>query len=334
MSVQSRSPMLRNALMNGRFILAFAVLFSILYNLLRLTGPLFMILIYDRVLPARSEATLVALFLLVIIFLLVMAILDYSRRRILARFGAQFQEQMEDHIFSSTKRDAYFPRNASKPTEALDEVDKLRGFFHSGSLVALLDFLWCPIFLATIFLIHHVIGGVVVGGLALLVLIVTVKAAFARDRQDRFDDASSKIGELKDMLLVSRDVIQSQQMTAAYNERWVQARRRSRDSAVELNDWNAWFVTLSKHTAMLMQYSVLAAGAFLTLEDQLTIGAMVACMFLSVRVFYPVERFVTQLPRIREAFGNWKSLDRIRKRASRHPSSQSSVPLQPCSYPV
>ena len=88
--------------------------FSFLYNLLRLTGPLFMILIYDRVLPSRSEATLVALFLLVVTFLIVMSMLDYSRRRILARFGAQFQESVEDHIFSSTKRDAYLTRNAQQ----------------------------------------------------------------------------------------------------------------------------------------------------------------------------------------------------------------------------
>jgi ABC-type protease/lipase transport system fused ATPase/permease subunit len=315
MSTRSNANVLRSALRNLRSIVFFAVGFSMIYNLLRLTGPLFMILIYDRVLPSRSEATLVALFLLVVVFLIAMAMLDYSRRRILARFGAQFQEQIEDHIFKATKRDALLNRGGGKPMDGLDEVDKLRGFFHSSSLVAILDFMWSPVFLATIFLIHWMIGWVVVGGLALLVTIVTIRATFARDRDERFDEASSKIGELKDMLLISRDVIQSQQMTAAYNDRWVRARRTSRDRAVELNDWKAWFSTLSKHAAMLMQYSVLAAGAYLTLSDQLTIGAMVACMFLSVRVFYPVERFLTQLPAIREASADWKSLDRILKKA-------------------
>jgi ABC-type protease/lipase transport system fused ATPase/permease subunit len=315
MNARSDSNVLRSIVRNLKFIVFFAVAFSFLYNMLRLTGPLFMILIYDRVLPSRSEATLVALFLLVAIFLVVMAMIDYSRRRILARFGAQFQEQIEDHIFTSTARDAFLTRSGGKPTDGLDEVDKLRGFFHSGSLVAILDFLWSPIFLATVFLIHWVIGWVVVGGLALLIMIVSVRSAFAKDRSERFGEASGKIGELKDMLLVSRDVIQSQQMTAAYNERWVRARRGSRDRAVELNDWNGWFSALSKHAAMLMQYSVLATGAYLTLSDQLTIGAMVACMFLAVRVFYPVERFLKQLRPIREAIADWKDLDRILKAA-------------------
>lgn len=307
--------MLRDTLHSVRYIVYCSVIFSLFYNMLRLVGPLFMILIYDRVLPSRSEATLLALFLLVVIILIVMTLLDYSRRRILARFGAQFQERVENYVFSSAARDAYLSEGKSKPTAGLNEVDQLRAFFHSGSLISILDFLWSPIFLAMVFIIHPVVGWVVAAGLALLVLLMTVKVAFATSRDERFSEASSKIGDLKDMLQVSRDVIESQQMTAAYNDRWVQARRRSRDSAIERNDWNGWFSTLSSHFAMLIQYGALATGAYLALSDQLTIGAMVACMYLSMRVFYPTERFLKQIPNIREALANWKSLDRTLKAA-------------------
>ncbi|BCH23177.1 type I secretion protein [Mesorhizobium sp. L-8-10] len=315
MGERQNQNILRGTFRSVSYILYVAVAFSFLYNLLRLTGPLFILLVHDRVLPSRSEATLVALFLLVVTFLVVMTLLDYSRRRILARFGAQFQERLEDHIFSATARDAYLVGNASKPTSDLNEADNLRSFFHSGSLVAILDFLWSPMFLVTIFLIHWVLGWVVVGGLLLLLAIMIVRTAFAKDRDERFSEARNRIGALKDMLLVSRDVIQSQQMTPAYNENWIRARRKSRDSAIELNDWNAWFSILSTHAAMLMQYSVLAAGAYLILDEQLTMGAMVACMFLSMRVFYPVERFVKQLPRIGEAISDWRKLDKTLKAA-------------------
>lgn len=319
MHAPANANVLTRSLRSVAYILYIAIAFSFLYNLLRLTGPLFIILVHDRVLPSRSEATLVALFLLVVTFLAVMTLLDYSRRRILARFGAQFQERLEDHIFSATSRDAYLAGNANKPSDGLNEVDRLRGFFHSGSLVAILDFLWSPMFLVTIFLIHGTLGWVVIVGLVVLLSIMIVGTAFARGRDERFNEASSKIGELKDMLLVSRDAIQSQQMTSAYNQHWIRARRRSRDSAVELNDWNSWFSILSTHAAMLMQYSVLAAGAYLTLNEQLTMGAMVACMFLSMRVFYPVERFVKQLPRINEAMADWNKLDKILKAAKSPP---------------
>jgi len=292
-----------------------------------------MILIFDRVLPSRSSATLVALLLLLIIILIAMTLLDYSRRRILGRFGARFQERIEDHIFSSAARDTYFGRSQTKPAPGLNEVDKLRGFFHSGSLISILDFAWSPLFLAAVFIINPWIGWVVVAGLALLGIITVVKVAFARGRDERFSEASDKIDDLKDRLLVSRDVIESQQMMAAFNNRWIQARRRARDGAVELKDWNAWFTTLSSHTAMLIQYSALATGAYLAISGEMTIGAMVACMYLSRNVFYPMERFLQQIPSISEAIANWKSLDKILKvarpaTASSEAMSQAEISLR------
>ncbi|UVK40984.1 ATP-binding cassette domain-containing protein [Mesorhizobium sp. AR10] len=315
MARSKQSNVLRETFYGVRYIVFFAVLISLVYGLLRLAGPLFMILIFDRVLPSRSEATLVSLLLLLVAILAVMTLLDYSRRRILARFGAQFQERIEDHIFSSAARDTYFGRSGSKPAAGLNEADQLRGFFHSGSLVSILDFLWSPVFLAVVFVISPMIGWVVGAGLALLVLIMTVKVCFAKARDEGASEASDKIGDLKDTLLVSRDVIESQQMMAAYNKRWVLARRRSRDMAVELNDWNAWFSVLSSHTARLIQYLALATGAYLTINGELTVGAMVASMYLARQVLYPMESFLKQVPSIREAIANWITLDRTLKTA-------------------
>jgi ATP-binding cassette subfamily C protein len=274
-----------------------------------------MILIFDRVLPSRSEATLVALFLLVSIILAVMTLLDYSRRRILARFGAQFQERIEDYIFSATARGAYFARAGSKPAAGLNEVDQLRGFFHSGSLITILDFLWCPVFLGVVFVISPWIGWVVTAGLAVLVLIMIIKDYLAKARDERLSEAGDKIDDLKDTLLISRDVIESQNMMANYNQRWVLARRRSRDAAVELKDWSAWFSILSSHTANLIQYAALATGAYLAINGKLTIGAMVASMYMARLVLFPMERFLKQLDSIREAFARWRSLDKTLKAA-------------------
>lgn len=78
-----------------------AFVFSIFVNLLMLTGPLFMVQVYDRVLGSRSEETLAALFLLVSILFGLMAVLDGARARILARFGARFQSCLEDRVFDA-----------------------------------------------------------------------------------------------------------------------------------------------------------------------------------------------------------------------------------------
>ena len=86
---------LRAALAKGRGLFLTVGLFSFFVNLLMLTGPLFMLQVYDRVLGSRSEATLVALIVLVAILYLIMGFLDYARGRILARVGAEFQTVMD-----------------------------------------------------------------------------------------------------------------------------------------------------------------------------------------------------------------------------------------------
>lgn len=304
-----RANVLRDILISLRSILFFSVGISLVYGLLRLAGPLFMILVFDRVLPAQSEVTLVSLLLILVIILTVMTLLDYSRRRVLARFGAQFQERIEDHIFT-TARDANFARRGSKPAAGLNEADRLRSFFHSGSLVTILDFLWSPVFLIVVFVISPFIGWIVVAGLALLTAINLSKVYFSKAREERHSEASDKIGDLKDTLFVSRHVIETQRMTAAFNKRWVSARRRSRDTAVEHKDCTGWFSTLSSHTALLLQYLALAAAAYLTIEGELTIGSMVAAMVLTRLVAHATERFLKQVPSIREARENWRSLDK------------------------
>ena len=304
------SSVLRDTFGSVRNIAVFAVILSIFYGLLKLVGPLFMILVFDRVLPSRSEATLVVLLILLVVILVAMTLLDYSRRRILARIGAQFQERIEDYIFSAQGREAYVATGGTKPAAGLNEADQLRGFFHSGSLVIILDFFWSPVFMAVLFIIDPLVGWVVAAGLVLLVLINFGRMSFTKAREEDRARASDRVSALKERLQVSRHVIESQQMTAAYNKQWMAARRRSRDTAVEIKDGSAWFSTLSSHTTLLIQYTALAAAAYLTIKGELTVGAMVASMYLARHVFNPAERFLKQVPSIREAIENWRRLDK------------------------
>lgn len=294
-----------------RHLLYFPAFMSLIYGLLRLTGPLFMILIFDRVLPSRSVPTLISLLILLIVVQAFMTLMDYSRRRVLARFGARFQERVEDQIFSATDRGTYTAKGKGKPAAGLNEVDKLRSFFHSGSLVGILDFFWSPLFLIAIFVISPFVGWIVVAGISILILIRAIKGSLDKSRDERQQEASEKVKELKETLGRSRHVIESQQMTAAYNERWVAARKRARDASVEANDWNAWFSVLSAHVSRFFPYSTLAAGAYLTILGEMTIGTMVACMRLAWLVHAPTDRFLKEYSSIGEARTNWRNLDKI-----------------------
>jgi PrtD family type I secretion system ABC transporter len=301
----------RQALRHGRWILAVAFAMSFAVNLLRLAGPLFIILIYDRVLPSRSQETLVALFALLVTLVAVQGILDYARRRVLARFGAQFQERLEAVIFATTSQAEMFDPSRSKPTAGLDELDGLRAFFHSSSIVSLFDFVWTPMFLGFVFVLHPLLGWVCLGGIAILFVFSLLQMALMGDRLQDSVAASRGIGDLKNMIVASRDVVRGQEMATGFKARWLEARRQSRDRAIALKDWTVGFDNLSSTTCLIVRYSVLAVGAWLTLSGALTIGAMVAATFLVNRVLSPVDHFMGELPNIVEATRNWGRLKRF-----------------------
>jgi ABC-type protease/lipase transport system fused ATPase/permease subunit len=299
------------ALRLGRRILVVAFVLSFVVNILRLSGPLFMILIYDRVLPARSEETLIALFAIVTAFLTAQGVIDYARRRILARFGAQFQERLEVSLFANAGHGDLFEAGRTKPVAGLDQVDGLRAFFHSSSLIAIFDFFWAPMFVVVVFVFDPLLGWVCLGGMTLILCLVLTRMAFIGTRETEATAASRGISDLKTMMAASRDTIRSQDMARGFTDRWLAARRQSRDKAIALKDWTVWFDSFCDVTVRLTRYSVLAVGAWLTLVGSLTIGAMVAATFLVTRVLLPVEKFLTELPRIAEAWRNWQQLKRV-----------------------
>ena len=299
------------ALRRGWGILLIAFAMSFVVNLLRLAGPMFMILIYDRVLPSRSEETLVALVVMVAALLLTQGVLDYARRRILARFGAQFQERLEVSLFASTSQNDMFEAGRSKPSAGLDEVDGLRSFFHSGTLIAIFDFFWTPMFILVVFVLNPVLGWVCLGGMAVMLVLMLIQMGFMGAREAESVAASKGIGDLKTMMAASRDVVRGQEMTGGFKTRWLGARSVSRDKAIRLKDWTVWFDSLTSVTVQLVRYGVLAAGAYLTLQGTLTVGAMVAATFLVSRVLTPIDRFMAELPNIVSALRHWGRLTRI-----------------------
>jgi PrtD family type I secretion system ABC transporter len=316
MNGQYRRNELNAAFWSGGWLLGLAFLFSFFVTLLMLTSPMFMLLIYDRVLSSRSQETLVALFGLVVVLMLLMALFDYSRGRILARFGARLQERLESRVLQAVEARASRTRAAAgAPASGTRELDGLRSFFHSSSLIALLDFIWAPVFLGAVFLFHPLLGWVAVTGVIMLFLLAVLRAGFCSHLVEEAEAATGAVGRLARQIQEAQRTILTQGMARPAVESWLSARQASRDAAILLNDRTQWFATCTKHMRLLFQVTVLALGAHLVLSNDLTVGGMVACFILLVRVFHPVEAFLKHLPAIRRAVANWRALDAILKSA-------------------
>ena len=172
---------IRAALAESRRLFGSIGLFSAFVNLLMLTGPLFMLQVYDRVLTSRSEATLVALIGIAAFLFLVMGLLDHFRARVLARAGARFQARLDARVLGAILTRAGRSASArSAPATGLHDLEAMQRFASGPGPFAFFDAPWTPIFLFVLFSFHWLLGLLgVFSGLLLLVLALLNQARTA-----------------------------------------------------------------------------------------------------------------------------------------------------------
>jgi len=277
--------------------------FSFFVNLLMLTGPLFMLQVYDRVLGSRSEATLTALFVLVAALYAIMGVLDYARGRVAARIGAKFQNDLDPRVFDAVLRRAVIPSERARPATGLRDLEAIQRFMSSPVMFSIFDIPWTPVFILAIFAFHPLMGwlalfgGLFLVGVTLLNQYVTRKpvqeAQMASARSDAFADSIREEGEIVQGLGMRRPVL----------ERWRGTRNDALDAQILSADRTGTFTTLSKTFRFFLQSAMLAVGAYLVLRGELTAGAMIAGSILLGRALAPVE----------QAIGGWALYQRARQ---------------------
>ena len=293
----------------SRHFLWFAFFFSIFVNLLMLTGPLFMLQVYDRVLGSQSEETLVVLLILVIGLYGFMWLLDFARTRLVARFGARFQTALDDKVFEAQLTSD--SRNTPEAISANRDLEAIQGFYGSSALTAMMDAPFTPLFIGVIFVFHSWLGWfALAGGLVLIVITVlnqiltsrrVAEAQRAAEIANRFGENARRASEL----------IRSQGMLAPVTTRWMSQRILALEENMSAIDWTGAFTTFTKSFRLSLQSLVLALGAWLVLRNELTAGAMIAGSILLGRALAPIEQIIGRWPQIARARQGWRSLDKF-----------------------
>jgi ATP-binding cassette subfamily C protein len=284
----------------------FAFFFSVFVNLLMLTGPLFMLQVYDRVLGSRSEETLVALLVLVVSLYGFMWLLDFSRTRLLARYGARFQSALDEQVFE-VQMDRR-SRNRPEAMSAGRDLEAVQGFFASPALTALMDAPFTPVFIGVIFIFHAWLGWFALAGGIILVAITVLNQALTAKRVAEAQRTAEAAHRFAENARRASELIQSQGMLSPVSERWMQRRVAALQENMVAVDWTGAFSTFTKAFRLSLQSLVLALGAWLVLRGELTAGAMIAGSILLGRALAPIEQIIGRWPQIARARQGWASL--------------------------
>ena len=285
-------------------------LFSVFVNLLMLTGPLYMLQVYDRVLGSRSEETLVALSILVVFLYGSMGVLDYARGRVAARIGARFQARLDARVFQAMLgRSAGRAESPTGPAASgLRDLESLRGFIASPVLTALFDAPFTPLFLFAIFLFHPWLGYLAVAGGAVLIAITVANQYATRGPQADAAVASARSERWSEQMRHDAETVEALGMRGAALSRWSETRGESLREGVRLSDRSGGFTVATKTWRLFLQSAMLGLGAYLVLLGQLTPGAMIAGSILLGRALAPIELVVGQWALVQRAGKAWDSL--------------------------
>ena len=283
-------------------------IFSFFVNLLMLTGPLYMLNVYDRVLGSRSTETLIALSLLAAFLFAMMALLEHVRGRVMGRVGARFQSRLDARVFLASLQSttaSQLPQKAANGPRDLEAVQRL---ITSPVLMAFYDLPWAPIFIAGIFLFHPYMGALALSGGMVLLIITLLNQATTSRPLEAATTLSQRAELLGRELRQETETVQSLGMQGATLQRWQMARTASLDAAIKATDIGGSFVASTKAFRLFLQSAMLGLGAFLVLRNELTPGAMIAASILLGRALAPIELLVGQWALVQRAREAWHNL--------------------------
>ena len=302
---------LRNARRSSAGLFGAVLLFSVFVNLLMLTGPLFMLQVYDRVLSSRSEETLLALAVLVAFLFLMMGLLDHARSRIMARAAARFQTLLDARVFSAVLRKAAVAKGNEPPASGLRDLEAVQRFMASPALMAFFDIPWTPVFLLGIFIFQKWLGVLALTGGIILVAVALLNRWLTRNPALEAAQSANRADHLATQLRAEAEAVRSLGMQGAAFERWEIARVKAQELQMTANDRAGGFTTITKTLRMFLQSAMLGLGAYLVLQGEMTAGGMIAASILMGRALAPVEQAIGQWSMLQAAAKGWSGLGEL-----------------------
>ncbi len=269
--------------------------FSAAINLLYLAPSLYMLQVYDRVIPTSGVLTLVLLSVVLVASLGVLALLDALRGRLLVRAALHAERIAGDVVTEAHWRAR---RAGEQPIATARDVDTLRQGITSPAAVGALDLPWTPLFILICFVIHFWIGVLALAGAALIFALALLNERVTREALTSLSQKAARYYLAHDADLNAADTIHA----LGAGERLSRRRNRARGDYIgaqtDASFKGAGYSAATKAVRMLLQSAALGLGAYLAVEREISPGAIIAATILTARAFAPVEQIV----------GGWRQL--------------------------
>jgi ATP-binding cassette, subfamily C, type I secretion system permease/ATPase len=307
-----------------RAFLAIA-LFSGMSNILMLTGSLFMLEVYDRVLPSRSVPTLMALLILTAGLYAAQGFIDAIRSRILVRIGDSLDETMSMRVYDAIVRLPLKVGSKGDGSQPIRDLDAVRGFLSGAGPSAFFDLPWLPVYLGVCFLFHPYIGLTALGGAIILVALTIATEARTRSPTRHATQFAVARNALLESSRRNAEAMTAMGMVGRIAKRWRELNRSYIAATGQASDVVGGLGAASRVLRLLLQSSLLAVGAWLVIHQESTPGIIIAGSILGGRALAPVDLAIANWRGFVGARQAWQRLSRL---LAQLPPRSEPMPLQ------
>jgi PrtD family type I secretion system ABC transporter len=310
-----KSDEITDILKGSRGALLSAGFFSGVVNLLMLTGPLFMLQVYDRVLSSGSVPTLVALAVITLGLYAYYGFLEYVRSRIMVRIGRRIEESLRSRVFDTVATLA-MRKGGNAGGQPISDLSTIRQYLGGQGPLAFLDMPWVPFYLIVVFLMHWMLGvAAAIAAVVIFVLAVMTELS-TRAPTQRAMVAGVKAQLLTEEVRRNSETMHALGMRGKMRAKWSQLQQSSLDDQTRANDAGGTLGAMSRVVRLVVQSGMLALGAYLAIRQEITPGTIIASSIIMSRSLAPVE----------QAVANWQQFLAFRKARERLGEVLASVP--------
>ncbi len=269
-------------------------LVSFVINILMLTGPVFMLQVYDRVLASGSVPTLVAIGTLAMVLYVFYGLLEGVRSRILARLGQRVDARLSGIVYRvSNSLPVKLGRRAAglRPVQDLDTV---RQFLSGPGPAAIFDIPWLPFYLGIVFLFHPLLGFVGLFGTIVICILIGLNEMMSRQPAEEAAGHAARRAADVEAGQRNSEVVEAMGMQSALAARWNGQNSDYLETQRRATDRTGLFSTAIKTIRFILQSALLGVGAWLAIKQEITPGVMIAASIMTSRALAPIEQAVAQ----------------------------------------
>lgn len=295
-------------------------------NILQLTFSIYMLQVYDKVLTSYNLSTLAVITLAAVICLVVLALLEWIRSRLLVRAGIAFDNMLSATVLSMNLKHAAAVPGGAGSRGNLRDVQQLRNFLGGNAVFAFFDLPWMPIYFALIFVLHPALGWVAVGGGIIVFILGVLTERLTRTRLENATRLNAMAAGFTGAALRNASIVRAMGMVGHVTARW----RRLNDAVIGLQTRASHKAGLlravSKSLRTGLQVAIYAVGAYLTVMHESTAGVMIAASIVMGRALAPIDQAMATYKQSLDARSSYNHLKELLDTPPAPPSMDLPAP--------